>query len=270
MEAIIWLVLTSAVTFTMWAAQVAPRQAASNLSAWAALCGIHDPPQWLRNRATDRRVKITAYVALLLLAVWGGILLDQNWPLFPISSSQIETLQPPVRVYSSAEKDELLNATRQIVNLIDTRGDDVFAHIESALRAWGEVYNSSDISKIPNLITNLDELVDVTSNFRDALTLKNGTPLDRYRSYSTEIEFILSLPKKWQDNPIESLYVVSERSKYNFSVVERATKYSPDVLRQLLDLVGVSQLQNAEKNFRNWMTDTKKRAETLRTAVHRN
>jgi hypothetical protein len=181
---------------------------------------------------------------------------------------RIATPQQPVKIYSRAEKDDLLNATRQIANVMETRGHEVAAHIESTLHAWGRPYNSNDKSKIPDLLDNIDQLNNVATNLRDALSFKDGTSIDQYRSYSQEIESILSLPKEWQLNPIENLIVVSDRFQKHVLIIQSATKYgNQELLRSLADLVGVSELQTAQKNFLDWISASKKRMEALRTSL---
>jgi hypothetical protein len=98
-------------------------------------------------------------------------------------------------MYSQAEKDDLLNAMRQIANVLDTRGYDVAVGIESTLHAWGALYNSKDVSKIPDLLSTIGRLRATAEKLRDALSLKDGTAIGQYRSYSQEIEGVLRLPK---------------------------------------------------------------------------
>lgn len=68
-----WFGLTIFVGAVMWATQVGPNEAVSNLSEWARKCGIKDPPAWLRARATDRRVRRSAAVLFCALLFWGGM-----------------------------------------------------------------------------------------------------------------------------------------------------------------------------------------------------
>src|SRR5258708_24878683 len=83
-----WLGLTALVTLVMWAAQVHPDRAVSNIYGWLQKVGIKDPPQWLLDRAADGKVRVGAYIALLLLAVWGGAILDGLFrPSTPIAGA---------------------------------------------------------------------------------------------------------------------------------------------------------------------------------------
>jgi hypothetical protein len=41
------------------------------------------------------------------------------------------------------------------------------------------------------------------------------------RSYSQEIKTALDLPKDWQSNPVENLFVMADRFKKNISVIVR-------------------------------------------------
>lgn len=68
---ILWFVLTAVVGAVMWAAQVGPEQAGSNLAQWARKVGIHHVPSWLRTRAADRWVLRWGKVALVILALTG-------------------------------------------------------------------------------------------------------------------------------------------------------------------------------------------------------
>jgi hypothetical protein len=58
----------------MYASQVGPHQAASNLSLWAIKFGIENPPEWLRAKSTDRLVRRRATMALAALLLIGGFL----------------------------------------------------------------------------------------------------------------------------------------------------------------------------------------------------
>jgi hypothetical protein len=80
---ILWFALTFVAGVVMWGTRVGPSEAASNISAWAITCGIKDPPQWLRARKTDRRVRAGAVIALAGLLFWGGMLFDGWLRSFP-------------------------------------------------------------------------------------------------------------------------------------------------------------------------------------------
>src|SRR6266446_1700596 len=111
----VWFGFTSLMTLLMWAAQVNPDQAVFNLYHWARKCGIKDPPQWLRDRATDRKVRVGAYIALLVLAFFGGILFD-NWlrPLtaeFPPTAAQSLSNK---RIYFASDIDARIKAVDRL------------------------------------------------------------------------------------------------------------------------------------------------------------
>jgi hypothetical protein len=73
----IWFVLTVLVGTIMWASQVGPHQAVSNLSLWAQKFGIENPPEWLKAKSADRlwrRRAAFSFAALLLIGGFmGGI-----------------------------------------------------------------------------------------------------------------------------------------------------------------------------------------------------
>jgi hypothetical protein len=215
-----------------------------------------------------------ASICLLVAAggyVWsrladGGA--KSNVASVPAGQPRIVKPQQPVKVYSQAEKDDLLNSTRQIANVLDKLGYDVALDIESTLHAWDELYNSKDLSKVPNLLAAIGRLRNTAERLREALSLKDGTALDQYRSYSQEIEGILRLPKEWQNNPIESLIVVSNKLERNVLLIQGATKTGDkNVLEGLLNIVGVSDFQLAQKNFLDWISGSKERIESLRTSL---
>jgi hypothetical protein len=215
-----------------------------------------------------------ASICLLVAAggyVWsrladGGA--KSNVTSVPAGQPRIVKPQQPVRVYSQAEKDDLLNSTRQIANVLDKLGYDVALDIESTLHAWDELYNSKDLSKVPNLLAAIGRLRNTAERLREALSLKDGTALDQYRSYSQEIEGILRLPKEWQNNPIESLIVVCNKLERNVLLIQSATKTGDkNVLEGLLNIVGVSDFQLAQKNFLDWISGSKERIESLRTSL---
>src|SRR6266446_220597 len=68
---ILWFLVTGAVGAVMWAAQIGPEQASSNLAQWAKKAGFHHVPPWLRTRAADRWVLRWGKVALLILGLLG-------------------------------------------------------------------------------------------------------------------------------------------------------------------------------------------------------
>ena len=82
---VIWFALTSIVGWLMYASQVDPDQAVSNLFKWAKKIGIEDPPQWLRDKSADRKMRRNATIALAVLLVAGGAIggiavRDYFWP----------------------------------------------------------------------------------------------------------------------------------------------------------------------------------------------
>jgi hypothetical protein len=70
----IWFILTSIVGTLMYVTQVGPGEAASNLSKWATWIGIENPPEWLKAKSADRKVRRRAVMALAILLVFGGFL----------------------------------------------------------------------------------------------------------------------------------------------------------------------------------------------------
>jgi hypothetical protein len=66
-----WVVLTAVVAALMWAAQIPPKAAASNLSEWVEWCGLPSP-DWLRSPSADSIVRTVGPFALALLAVVGA------------------------------------------------------------------------------------------------------------------------------------------------------------------------------------------------------
>lgn len=75
------LPLGLAVPVVIGAASVKPEDAASNLSAWAKLLGLHYVPTWLGNPATDRYAIICAVIFALIYwcLIWGIPLLRRNF-----------------------------------------------------------------------------------------------------------------------------------------------------------------------------------------------
>jgi hypothetical protein len=248
------------------------------LLAWA---GAHHAQE--KYRAGERVLEpsyliisglLGASICLLVAAggyVWsrladGGPKSHVTW--VPAVQQTIEKPQQPVKMYSQTEKDDLLNATRQITNVLNKLGNDVAVDIESTLHAWGQLYNSKDLSKVPDLLAAIGRLRNTAERLREALSLKDGTALDQYRLYSQEIEGIIQLPKEWQNNPIESLIGVSNKLESNVLLIQSATKTGDkNVLVGLLNIVGVSDFQTAQKNFLDWISGSKERIESLRTSL---
>jgi hypothetical protein len=69
-----WFLLTIGVGTLMWATQVGPTEAVSNLSEWAVKFGIENPPEWLKAKSVDRIVRRRAAVVLAALLVIGGFM----------------------------------------------------------------------------------------------------------------------------------------------------------------------------------------------------
>jgi hypothetical protein len=86
----IWFVLAALVGLVMWAARVPPDQAVTNLDLWLRRLGVENPPTWLRDRATDRRVRRVASIALLLLLGWGGAILH-SWFQHRVTGTETAT-----------------------------------------------------------------------------------------------------------------------------------------------------------------------------------
>jgi hypothetical protein len=67
-------VLTTFVGALMYASQVGPHQAVSNLSQWAVKLGIENPPEWLKAKSADRVVRRQATTILAVFLLIGGFL----------------------------------------------------------------------------------------------------------------------------------------------------------------------------------------------------
>jgi hypothetical protein len=249
------------------------------LLAWV---GVHHAQE--RHRAGERVLEPSYLIisglvgaSLCLLVAAGGYVWSRLADGRPKSNATLSstTVQPrivepqqPVKMYSQAEKDDLLNTMRQIANVLDTRGYDVAVDIESTLHAWGALYNSKDVSKIPDLLSTIGRLRATAEKLRDALSLKDGTAIGQYRSYSQEIEGVLRLPKEWQHNPIESLIVSCGKLDRNIFTIHSATNTGDkNVLESLLNIVGIAEFQVAQKNFLDWISESKQRIESLRTSL---
>jgi hypothetical protein len=76
-----WVGLTTILAFVMWAAQVHPEQAASNLYLWLRWAGIKNPPDFLRDKISDKRVRRVSFFGLLALFAWGGIMLQAKFQI---------------------------------------------------------------------------------------------------------------------------------------------------------------------------------------------
>jgi hypothetical protein len=100
-----WFLLTTVLAAFMWASQVGPDDAATNLTLWAKKVGIENPPEWLREKAANRAVRnfVAAGLAFLLLSgsFVGGFALndylrEQMAPEVRMSN-RWEPLSPPER-----------------------------------------------------------------------------------------------------------------------------------------------------------------------------
>src|SRR4029077_20270850 len=69
-----WFIVTTVGGAVLWASQIGPDEAVSNLSLWANKFGINDPPQWLKDKSTDRIVRRRAMIVLAVLLLFGGAL----------------------------------------------------------------------------------------------------------------------------------------------------------------------------------------------------
>jgi len=70
----IWFALTTVLAVVMWACQVGPTEAVSNLSLWAQKFGIENPPEWLKAKSADRTIRQRAMIGLAALLVVGGFM----------------------------------------------------------------------------------------------------------------------------------------------------------------------------------------------------
>src|SRR5438876_814268 len=68
----IWFLVTTALGAFMWASQIGPDAAVTNLSSWAQKFGIENPPEWLRQKAASRTVRQLAAAGLGMLLLLGG------------------------------------------------------------------------------------------------------------------------------------------------------------------------------------------------------
>ena len=98
-----WFVLTTIVGTLMYASQVGPHEAVSNLSLWAKHLGIENPPEWLKAKSADRYVRRRAAIALAGLLLFGGFLGGMAFddfirpptaPSLPAQSNRWEPLSP--------------------------------------------------------------------------------------------------------------------------------------------------------------------------------
>jgi len=75
-DGLIWAVPSFILGAVMWAAQVSPTQARSNVSEWAAFFGLRNQPPWLRSRRADIIIFNSAAILLVLsLCGWLSLFL---------------------------------------------------------------------------------------------------------------------------------------------------------------------------------------------------
>lgn len=80
--AVAWFIITFVVGAVMWAAQIGPKAAASNLSDWVIWLGLN-PPNWLRSPNADLIVRKLGPLVLAVLIVAGA------WIFFSIEAAAI-------------------------------------------------------------------------------------------------------------------------------------------------------------------------------------
>jgi hypothetical protein len=189
-------------------------------------------------------------------------------PLATASSSPNITFGAD-KTYSTSEKNELLDATRQIVKLVDGDGEVVAHNINDVFHAWDVIYNSRNLTTIPELIKRLDILENSANALHDHFMARPNTVLYPYNSYSRELEFVLQLPKEWQRDPLANLAGVTTKFRDNVIAIESSIATDdPELIGKILNLgIGVPQLQEAQKRYLDWRRDIKIRAEQLRVNV---
>jgi hypothetical protein len=252
------------------------------LAMAVAGCGtiVHLVNEYRVNRDRPRlKLEPIHIIALGLLIALGGVgwqwLQSKPIPVFaakPLATDAVPlvlpkaVMSPPSIKYSDAEKNELRDAIRQVVKLLDGDGEKLADQINAVLQVWDTIYNTNDFTAASTFINNVHVLERQVAQLRDNLVGKPGTLMYRYNSYSKELEFILQLPKEWQHDPLLNLQVMAVRFKDNFVTVKNATATSdPALIRNMLDLgLGVPQLQDAQKNYLDWIRDAKNRVEQLR------
>jgi hypothetical protein len=79
------------------AASVKPEDAASNLSGWAHLFGIHNPPDWLLNPNIDHKV---IYAAFAISAVYAFLV----WGVPAILHGAVQSRESASKTFSSAKQ----------------------------------------------------------------------------------------------------------------------------------------------------------------------
>ena len=139
----------------MWATQVGPNEAVSNLSEWARKCGIKDPPAWLRERRTDRRVRAVAIIGLVFLVFLGGMRFH-IWMLEGGTSAKIEpSANDSLWIKQVSEDRPLLTLDNDglMLDAIFTRngtvgGIFVDLLIENDGRAWGRNWRKQPRAQI--------------------------------------------------------------------------------------------------------------------------
>jgi hypothetical protein len=183
------------------------------------------------------------------------------------ASSQVSAppqSQRPSKVYSQSEKEDLRNAMRELLKIVDQQGHDVSLKIEDVLRAWDKM---KDLSQGDEPLQKLTDLKASLSELRKRVDYQNGSIFKEYPSYSEEIQSILRLPKEWQADPIKNLWVVVDRTGQNIQTVEEVTKRGGQQLAMsVVELsTGITKFQSAQKGFLDWMTATKQRIADFRT-----
>jgi hypothetical protein len=150
----VWLFFTLLVGFLMWAAQVPPDQAVSNIYAWLQRIGIANPPEWLRQKIADEKVRRAAFVALLLLVFVGGIGADYQ---FGIGRSLVGTADNAPTAGASPYHWDALSS-------------DEAARLRAELTAFTP-------QKIA-IVCNTDDCGDLSRSFRDAFRLAGWDVID--------------------------------------------------------------------------------------------
>lgn len=178
---------------------------------------------------------------------------------------------PKRETYSEAEREELRNAMRALSKLLESEGTEIDTKTTSAFQSWANLINNRGEIPEPDLallMSRLDDLRKSLNTFDESLFDENG-PLKEYMSYKDELSSVIKISQNGND-PISNVGYASTRLKQRISVIdEAALKHSdPQLIHQMIGMdAGVSDLQNALKQYSDWMNETKGQIEIFRRSL---
>jgi hypothetical protein len=174
-------------------------------------------------------------------------------------------LTKPKKSYTELNKTHLTNALTDLAEILNKYGPDIIEKAQYVPNIWILGSKRISLQDINNLITNLDEINNLSGFFYEAIYIENSI-YKRYIIYTDELNSIL------QDkavNPIPSLKGNIKDFHNVLSTIQLAKKYDNQELIDSIMTSGRPVFQNYTKSiniFDGWLRETERRIVAFRNS----